>query len=93
MSRHIHGPWTAGETANGTPTVSDSGGGNVCGFHWGDKPRRMAAARLIAAAPELLAALELARKQLGKLTFKDSGVSAAMEAAGRAIAKATGEVA
>jgi hypothetical protein len=46
------------------------------------------AARLIAAAPDLLAALEVTQTQLRALSFKDAGISAALEKCAAAIAKA-----
>lgn len=70
MSKHTPGPWTWGESYNG---LYGSGKDNeVLRFapyegmylDWGSKSRD-ANARLIAAAPELLEALKLARSIIG----------------------------
>ena len=64
----------------------DNGDGDVDVCHVGNGPRGPANARLIAAAPELLEALEIAVQQL-----KDYGADGFASGADAAIAKAKGE--
>lgn len=91
-TKHTPGPWAV-QYSKEMPeleVVSQDGWGiALCAAGLSDGVSD-ANARLISAAPELLAALQATRKQLGKLTLKDGEISAAMEAAGRAICKATG---
>lgn len=54
-------------------------------------PRQAANARLIAAAPDLLAALQSALNQLSALSFADDRIVYTRERARAAIARATGQ--
>jgi hypothetical protein len=88
MSKHTPGPWTVWENGDDEIGVDDLYQNSVCTVEKGET--RMADASLIAAAPELLAALELllsARDDDGAIC--PSGVVVAQVKA--AIAKAKGE--
>lgn len=93
-TKHTPGPWrvlahggATYEVESHTHTESRGIDCNGMPCQWSDHTE--ATARLIAAAPELLEALYMTRRQLAKLSFKDGEISAAIEAAYRAIAKAT----
>ena len=85
MSKHTPGPWTTRESATHV-TVTNARGDAV--FH-DDKriPGVMVDARLIAAAPELLEALQSVLDNC----LDSEGLCAAHAKARAAIAKATGE--
>jgi hypothetical protein len=95
MTQHTPGPWNIRETETHVTVI---GADNEVLFH-DDKriPRVIADARLIAAAPELLAALEGMEKWASSIHdgYPPSTASIAAapyrEAARAAIAKATGE--
>lgn len=73
-ANHTPGPWHAG--GNGTIIYANDGWGvaNATVFHWRQEPGTAEAnARLIAAAPELLAALEWAVRFIDTYAKKNSG--------------------
>ena len=86
--KHTPGPW---ESGNGTTSIYGSDGKEVARRIWHgpqDDERSLANARLIAAAPELLAALE---RTLNWLTsYPGGGAMECYDHACTAIAKATG---
>jgi len=98
MSKHTPGPWTAETHANGGFDVCGRGGHGamsayvVCARQAHElKHETHANARLIAAAPELLEALD---RLASKCVFPTSGNDAFQEAVSHArsvLAKATGE--
>lgn len=58
MTSHTVGPWFAKETAAGKGKVVDAQGFSICNTTAGPYAEQRSNARLIAAAPELLQALE-----------------------------------
>jgi hypothetical protein len=88
MSKHTPGPWgwhTPATTAARYPCYVTAGNQYIAAIYHGDDQRETHPnARLIAAAPELLEALQL---------ITEVGNRAATEIAHAAIAKATGEAA
>jgi len=96
-AQHIPGPW---KYIEGTDVYAEINGGTVCEVYIGSlsAERRSATANLIAAAPELLEALEKCIYIIGAsadeyetLWRSDDEVNAAYDAAFAAIAKAKGE--
>ena len=86
MSGHTPGPWTMAQSPRRTDVVSaDDVIAEVM------SSREDADARLIAAAPQLLEALELAREQIGEMATRHVGPSCtALNEIDAAIAAATG---
>lgn len=85
---HTPGPWTVEQTAEYERTVQP----NVCKVHGSDLGNFAESnARLIAAAPELLNALEEAWSALTDLNQPENDDGALFEKIRAAIAKATGE--
>jgi len=64
MTKHTPGPWAVND---GQEVVADDGAGTrlLCRCHAGHYEERSANARLIAAAPDLLAALKVALEYQG----------------------------
>lgn len=90
-AKHTPGPWKIGATIGGRPKVINQNGFAICGFASGSYAQMQHDARLIAAAPELLEALQ---QQLHALNVgSHDAMEQAYEAARAAIAKATGEAA
>lgn len=90
-TKHTRGPWARQgqwNTSRGTAEVIESATAGIVGA-WlpASEDGRHADADLIAAAPELLAALRLCADQMRTWTAEDE---AALEAAEAAIAKAEG---
>lgn len=73
--KHTPGPWTFAEKPDYTLVGPE--GHSICTYHVSQKSEAidLANARLIAAAPELLAALELARDTLSAMHHNDIRVS------------------
>jgi len=103
-TKHTPGPWQILDPSgdpfeSNTRKVIASGkhGGLICdaSVHWYDPVTARANARLIAAAPDLLAALELALEQIGQFTgwgkVTDPDAEAALADGRAALAKAKGE--
>lgn len=87
-NQHTPGPWLE----NGWYVISE-GGDDVCHVHEAMQTTRAANARLIASAPELLAALQVAVATIERLATVRNGFSSAngtLDVARAAIAKATG---
>jgi hypothetical protein len=89
-AKHTPGPWTVQETTVSSNQCYCVNSGKFCvarvgyGFEEGEEPQDRPNARLIAAAPDLLAAL---------LPFAGTGGDRDFNAVRAAIAKATGEAA
>ena len=90
-AKHTPGPWQVSETVTGRPKVISNRGFAVCGFQSGAYDQMRTDARLIAAAPELLAALKKCAKALQLTNGMTHAEIIALGDAERAIAKATGE--
>ena len=75
-------PWSITATPSGKPKVVDAHGFSVCNLGGGSYVQNSIDARLIAAAPELLDALE---------ALLEMGHAKAGDIARKAIAKATGQ--
>lgn len=100
MSKHTPGPWYMlheGRTiqiSDSTEHTNASAIVHWCGFDSGDKPMvtKVANARLITAAPEMLAALQavIAWDEGGPGSFEIAGEGRAFAKARAAIAKAIG---
>lgn len=92
-AKHTPGPWQVSETVTGRPKVISNRGFAVCGFQSGAYDQMRTDARLIAAAPDLLAALKLAYRHLNGGTDSLTATEhlEAFHLARAAIAKATGE--
>ena len=85
MAKHTPGPWEVHQDADEEVTVRHEGG-HVCDMHWGDNNK--VDARLIAAAPEMLEALEMVKKWA--ITDFEGDWQRAADAVFNAIAKAKG---
>lgn len=93
-AKHTPGPWVANGRYIGTPNhksfiaeCKDQNG------NWTNEPMAVANARLIAAAPELLEALQAIERhhvEQNRLKGRDEGKSKTLTIARAAIAKATG---
>jgi hypothetical protein len=98
MSKHTPGPWVAIPTLSGAISINRTARVPIAqvggaGWHLGQEMAE-ANARLIAAAPELLSALEEARLQIQYLHEKFSHTGSGNAVLSRieaAIAKATGK--
>ena len=99
MSKHTPGPWFFDQhghvygTSEAQPIDGFPGGKTILHPHV-CTPRCISDARLIAAAPELLEALEKCRKELSawmRCYCEDAATQEAISQASAAIAKATGE--
>lgn len=97
MSEHTPGPWIVYEPDVNSLELRDGCGGYICELTtvgWEIPPDAMANGHLIAAAPDLLAALKLLLGHSGldiDAQDKDPEDHAAERVARAAIAKATGE--
>ena len=95
MSKHTPGPWTADRTHDDVVMVDAGSGSAICDVYGDYSGEREANAALIAAAPEMLAALRRLLKACGHMPIEATPKSAEMMMAGldavRAIKKATGE--
>lgn len=94
MSGHTKGPWRLFENARGVGVVSDPWDVAHCGgFSTGrGRSEEIANARLMAAAPDMLEALEGAAAALFRLDGHDKEMFASeIEAVRSAIEKATGQ--
>ena len=101
MSSHTPGPWNAVESQPGIYWIDTREGSHAYGdiatvLEGGMDPEENAAnARLIAAAPDLLAALEDAREEIAMRVLEDGGdlrsVTKACAKYDAAIAKARGK--
>ena len=100
--QHTKGPWTVsipgGQTAlNGRRVTVTARGSMIADLDWNSPAENMANARLIAAAPDLLAALEaifaecVLVHRFGGESYNQPAATAAEEAARAAIALAKGE--
>lgn len=94
MSGHTPGPWVIGRSGHGRPYQVETAGG-LCITKWGGISRPASAegeanARLIAAAPELLAALDDLLIAYCDPGNQGSDHDEKVEAARAAIAKARG---
>lgn len=97
MSQHTPGPWAADFTSSAV-RVSAPEGSWICKINWYSQLRKAmrdeaeANARLIAAAPDLLAALEVAHHALSHPTdgWKDEVENKALPIVSAAIAKTRG---
>lgn len=88
---HTHGPWEAVSDNIGNVTVYGlTSGANIDVCAMGGNTNDGANARLIAAAPDLLAALQTMCNEFADLPGMVHDERAAVETARRAIAKATG---
>lgn len=89
MSKHTPGPWIQAETPSGKGKVINGSGFSVCSMQGGAYCQQIIDARLIAAAPDLLEALE------GLMEIESRGrvmpIGKEWDAARAAIAKAKGE--
>ena len=89
MNKHTPGPWLIGALESGQAAVDGADGSEVTGFI------SIPDARLITAAPDLLAACEACMTLLvryeNKTIAPEVGTGAAIDAAHAAIAKARGE--
>lgn len=96
MSAFTPGPWKVYRTSDGERIIGIGCAENGEGITdprfglWGSGPEREANARLIAAAPDLLAALQAALPLLEELEQDDNTYYAEAVNARVAIAKATG---
>lgn len=94
-AKHTPGPWQVSETVTGRPKVISSLGFAVCGFQSGAYEQMRKDARLIAAAPELLAAAIEARSairnQIEREQMHSPWLSQVFDLLDKSIAKATGE--
>ena len=93
MSNHTPGPWKANFAISGSVYIFGGDRNFACVFdEWRDESNQEANANLIAAAPDLLEALEellsLCQRQED---FHDDGDGCMFERASAAIAKARGE--
>lgn len=87
MGKHTEGPWEISQNANGDYDICTTGGGDMLADLSGCS-NAQANAQLIAAAPELLAALQALRRVIpADFNMGPEGAKAA-----EAIAKATGNV-
>ena len=99
--KHTPGPWHLGQDRNYEAALVAENGETVARAAWTGgsgcelEIDKAADARLIAAAPELLEALEAARDTLKahQMDYADSGYLTAIEDAEAAIARARGETA
>ncbi len=94
-AKHTPGAWQAREWschAKTTVAVDDPSWG-VTGVRVVAECETPQDARLIAAAPDLLEALQRCQLELRQLTYKDDQITRALDAAYRALNKATGEAA
>lgn len=88
QTHHTPGPWfTEALSTIGHCAIVDADGFTIAN----PSPMGQANARLIAAAPDLLAALQSALDQLSALSFADDRIVYARERARAAIARATGQ--
>ena len=86
------GPWFPEKTKTGKGKVVDSNGFSVCHMTGGSYSRQEEDSKLIAAAPDMLEALELVINRLGR--FEKEYIFSkrmALQKARAAIAKAKGE--
>ena len=93
MSKHTPGPWKANFAISGSVYIFGGDRNFVCVFNeWRDEANQEANANLIAAAPDLLEALEeLLSMCQRQEDFHDDGDGRMFERASAAIAKARGE--
>ncbi len=90
MSKHTPGPWFCENGDNRWTIWDDEGMACICDVHAGIEPDPSEAnARLIAAAPDLLAACEALARSFDAVTY--AAWTPEMHAAVAAIAKAKGE--
>ena len=97
--KHVPGPWEIKDVFGFTDIVGDKGRAKVCNVNGRAIKEQIATANLIAAAPELLEALERIADYAGRVSHdicdQDTGwfyqFGAATDKALTAIAKATGE--
>jgi len=97
-TKHTPGPWTIHHyewLPKGHVSIDALFHGELALVVWKmeddeQSPECEANARLIAAAPELLEALQRCVGQLRELSFKNDRITRCLEGAHRAIAKATG---
>jgi hypothetical protein len=91
-TKHTPGPWQI-NTWNPTQVCDTDGENRGCApiaYMSGTQAEMVANAALIAAAPELFAALELCRARLRSASYKDDATTYALERASAAITRATG---
>lgn len=96
QTKHTAGPWAVsmpgGQTTfNGRRVTVTARGSMVADLDWNTPLENMANARLIAAAPELLEAVNNLLDYVVIPEQRDSGYQAAVEQAEAALAKARGE--
>lgn len=94
---HTKGPWVADDWRMGRIDIRAEGFGCICQVNAHMEPNPdfgnagKANARLIAAAPDLLAALEMVKATCGDASHWNGETRAFLEAADAAIARAKGE--
>lgn len=95
MTKHTPGPWRRTALYDVEAPVGDNGFYRIVATTGSSVAERLANARLIVAAPDLLAALEVARKTIGALhgpvAWRQYLASPEMRKIDAAIAKAEGE--
>lgn len=91
MTNHTPGPWVIGKQDHDVMTVDTANGTAICDVYVDSDDRRPPAnANLIAAAPDLLAALETLERMVSKMRYTLDDDDPALEPARAAIAKAKG---
>lgn len=77
MNKHTEGPWEVIDPPEGLPVIFDKEGfseiAHICVPENAEPPEIYANARLIAAAPELLEALIMAKQLINANTLLDAG--------------------
>ena len=90
LTKHTPGPWIIGKQDHDVITVDTANGTAICDVYV-DSDDRPANANLIAAAPDLLAALVRLERMVSKMRQTLDDIDPALEPARAAIAKAKGE--